>query len=477
MTGAAASVELVGGAQEPMVQKKPERHDRIRKEKDRGGEFRNHYQRDRDRILHSSALRRLAGVTQVVGASEEGHLLHNRLTHSLKVAQIARRIAERLTSDSEGREKANVVGGVDPDVAEAAALAHDLGHPPFGHIAEVELDEAAKRCGLSDAFEGNAQTFRIVTRLAIRDPRYKGLNLTRATLNAILKYPWTRSTDGTKREKKWSVFDTEADEFIFARQMEKPGDTRKSAEAELMDWADDIAYSVHDVEDFYRVGLIPLDRLGKRGTTDADSRELNRFLEGAFARRKTEGLEYKAKYTRDELRLAFDRVREFFIGRPYSSTDTDRGDLRVFTSKMISHYVSAISLDTRAAVDPTASRVAIARSPEQEVTMLKELTWFYVINNPALATQQYGQRHVIRTLFEIFEKAATDDNLNMFPTPSRELLERIERQRTMHKSQKQRNRLRVVVDLLAGLTEQQALSMYQRVQAIAPGSALVRLYL
>ena len=144
------------------------------------------FKRDRDRILYTNALRRLAGVTQVA-ADSEPHVFHNRLTHTLEIAQIARRIAERLARDNS--EAALALGGIDPDVAEAAALAHDLGHPPFGHIAEELLDDLM--CGeqkIRDGFEGNAQSFRIVTKLAVRN-LHPGLDLTRATLNAILKYP------------------------------------------------------------------------------------------------------------------------------------------------------------------------------------------------------------------------------------------------------------------------------------------------
>lgn len=121
-------------------------------------------QRDRDRLLYSSAFRRLAGVTQVI-APGEGHVFHNRLTHSLKVAQIARRLAERILSKQSSLAEQL---GVDPDVCEAAALAHDLGHPPFGHVAEKELDRLVVEHGLMDGFEGNAQSFRIVNSLSVR---------------------------------------------------------------------------------------------------------------------------------------------------------------------------------------------------------------------------------------------------------------------------------------------------------------------
>jgi len=167
-----------------------------------GGDLRTRAQRDRDRILYSSALRRLAEVTQVVSPGS-GYVFHNRLTHTLQVAQVGRRLAERLLKLHPKEVAASE--GVDPDVVEAACLAHDLGHPPFGHIAEEVLNEVAEKAG---GFEGNAQSFRIVTKLAFRSPKYVGLDLSRATLSAILKYPCFRGK-GKARKPKWGSYSTE----------------------------------------------------------------------------------------------------------------------------------------------------------------------------------------------------------------------------------------------------------------------------
>jgi dGTPase len=179
------------------------------------GETRTAGQRDRDRIQYTPELRRLGGVTQVVGAVE-GHVFHNRLTHTLEVAQIARRLAERLRATQ--AELVAAHGGIDPEVCEAAALAHDLGHPPFGHIAEKELDRLATDAGDTDGFEGNAQSFRILTKLAAHRDRYTGLDLTRATLNAVLKYPWRRGDEPAGKDpEKFGAYRTENAEFVFAQ--------------------------------------------------------------------------------------------------------------------------------------------------------------------------------------------------------------------------------------------------------------------
>src|SRR3954454_11015333 len=155
------------------------------------------YRVDRDRIVSSPFFARLAGVTQVISPGGAGLLVHNRMTHSLKVAQVGRAIAERLAGSPSDKSNSSVLldklGGCDPDVVEAAALAHDLGHPPFGHLGERVLDQLGRhRLQLPDGFEGNAQSYRIVTSTEIRGQATIGLNLTNAVRAAILKYPWLR---------------------------------------------------------------------------------------------------------------------------------------------------------------------------------------------------------------------------------------------------------------------------------------------
>jgi dGTPase len=160
-------------------------------------------------------------------------------------AQVGRRLAEKLLREQP--EEANELG-LDPEVVEAACLAHDLGHPPYGHIGERLLDQHVRAAGDNEGFEGNAQSFRVITNLAVRFTQCAGLDLTRATLAACIKYPWMAASDRAVDTKKWNAYSTEQDDYEFAREFWQ-GD-EKTVEAELMDWADDIAYSVHDFRGF-----------------------------------------------------------------------------------------------------------------------------------------------------------------------------------------------------------------------------------
>ena len=436
----------------------PNRDDRLHTV-DRPSDKRTAGQRDRDRIMYSSAFRRLGGVTQVAAANERV-VFRNRLTHTLEVAQIARRLAEYTVADQP--DAAEALGGVDPDVVEAAALAHDLGHPPFGHVAEMKLDELLRGRDNLDGFEGNAQSFRVVTKLSLRSQDFLGLNLTRATLNAILKYPWFRETGGGARESKWGAYRSESEEFIWARKL---GHGQiKSVEAELMDWADDIAYSVHDLDDFYRVGLIPLDRI----LSDPDERD--RFLGRAVSRRLgKDGFDFK------ELKSVFDSwanlVRVSFsplLTKPYRGGTEQRASLRSLTASLISRYITD-SISLQQATKGDAYSVSIKDLFVREVAILKQLTWEYVIEAPALATQQYGQRKVIEDLFDILTDAAARSDFGVFPP---RFAEGLDDALAENGGLSDREITRTVSDYISGMTEREAVELHRRLSGASLGSVL-----
>jgi dGTPase len=374
----------------------------------------------------------------------------------MRVAQIGRRIAQRLLKKSP--EQSELVGGVNPDVVEAASLAHDLGHPPFGHIAEEELSICVVKRDVLDGFEGNAQSFRIVTKLALRS-KEPGLNLTRATLDALLKYPWTRQAEGYKKEK-YGLYNSEMEHFNFARRLHASSDKRKSAEAEIMDWADDVTYAVHDAEDFYRAGLIPLDRLASLD----DESERHRFFDGMYKR--PELARQLGNEPRPELEQAFKKVVTAFpISEPYTGSRDHRSRLRDFSSNLIGLFVNAIELHVPANEDELF--VEIKRLQKIQVRILKALTWFYVIYNPALATQQFGQRRLIRELFDIFGNAASaneERDRNIIPFAFRD---------EIYENKKDSAALtRIVTDMISGMTEQGLTKLYRRLTGIDMGSIL-----
>jgi dGTPase len=424
-------------------------------------------QRDRDRILYSSAFQRLAYVTQVA-APESGYTFHNRLSHSLKVAQVGRRNTERLQGQVESGEIAGTAARLaeltDPDAVEASCLAHDLGHPPFGHIAESVLH--AESCemvgGDFDGFEGNAQSFRIVTRLAVRHGEEQGLNLTRETLSGLLKYPRRYSTDPTdEANRKWGYYADDAEAFEFARP-DLPGAAgpAKSLEAEIMDWADDLTYAVHDVDDFFRAGLIPLHRL--RGQDPAELTNLRALLAAA---RDAEPRSFSG-YELDELVEAIKHPLSIHgPGVAYEHTKASRATMREFGSNLITRYLEAFKLE-----DDLGSglvKLEIDGDAHREVEALKALVAVYVIRRPGLAVVQHGQERVVRDLFRWYYTASAageSGDRRLFPPGAKERLDRSE--------DSPEERARTVIDLISGLTETTAVQLHNRLSGGWAGQTL-----
>jgi dGTPase len=403
---------------------------------------RNAFQRDRDRVMYSGYFRRLSGVSQVASAVDGDHF-HNRLSHTLEVSQIARRLAERLSGLIS--ETGLTVIRPEPEVAEAAAFAHDLGHPPFGHVGETAIRKFVEGVAkVADGFEGNAQSFRIVNRLTRRDNDNGGLDLTRLTLASILKYPWKaddlRAGDGEKR--KYGAYDAEVDHLKFALGAIQAG-AHRTIEAEVMDWADDIAYSVHDVYDFYRARMIPLERL------KSDHREWRPVID------RIEG-------DRDHLSEAAKDLSENFLwlvpDRQFDGGADHRARMRRLSTNLITRFI----VDASDVVAPDRNEGAFLKvepQAELQVKLLKELVWYFVIEDKSLAAQQKGQTACINCVLH----AVWDDiggKRILLPISFREQLD------DGHPAH------RVLADFVSGLTERQALALYRRLTGLQEGSIM-----
>jgi dGTPase len=303
----------------------------------------------------------------------------------------------------------------------------------------------------SGGFEGNAQSFRIVTKLAFKSTKHSGLDLTAGTLAAILKYPWLKGTN-PKKKKKWGAYSCERRDFEFARKICNSGKLNPSPEAALMDWADDVTYCVHDVEDFFRAGKIPVHLLARAN----ENAERKRFFDDVYRRRAKE----KDFPVRAVLEEAFENTLGMYwrIFEPYSGTQDHRSRLRFFTSQLIHRYVNAVTIDTK------TRTIKIDDEYMKEVKILKELTWTYVIESPSLALQRQGQREVITRLFEVYADAAESEaERSVFPPYYREEIE---------KTNSSAKRRRLVCDLIAGMTEPEAIEQHRQTMSGGPPLSL-----
>jgi dGTPase len=389
------------------------------------GYGRGPYERDRARVLHSAAFRRLAAKTQVHVAGSDD-FLRTRLTHSLEVAQVAREMGARL--------------GCDPDVVDVAGLAHDLGHPPFGHNGEDALDEVSQACG---GFEGNAQTLRVLTRLEAKvfgpGGRSAGLNLTRASLDATCKYPWPRRPG----RRKFGVYADDAEVFQWLRAG-APG-RRRCLEAQIMDWADDVAYSVHDVEDGVHGGYLTLRPLradaGERAALCADVAE-------AYS---TESPDDLADVLGD---LLADPV--FAPLAEYDGSHAAQAALKGVTSVLTGRFVAAAVAATRAehgdgALRRYAADLVVPRRIRAQCALLKGLALRYVMRREGARGWYERQREILATLVEVLTRRAPDGLDAVFAPLWKAAAD-------------DAARLRVVVDQVASLTDPAAVAWHSRLQ-------------
>ncbi len=379
------------------------------------------FERDRARVVHAAASRRLAAKTQVVGPQSDD-FTRNRLTHSLEVAQVARDLARAL--------------GCHPDITETAALAHDLGHPPFGHNGEQALDALAGDCG---GFEGNAQTLRLLTRLESKtfdaDGRSVGLNLTRATLDACTKYPWPRSGPG----EKFGVYDDDRPVFDWLRS--GIDGSERCLEAQVMDLADDVAYSVHDVEDGVVADRIDLTRLASPG----ERAEVWQTVRGWY-------LPSASDAELDEA-LAGMQAQESWPETAYDGTRRSLAALKNVTSDLIGRFCGSVQAATFAAYSAPFARyhasLVLPAWTLSEIAVLKGIAAHYVMLADERVELMGRQRELLTELVEVLVKRGPDALDPMYAEDWAAAAD-------------DAARLRVVLDQVSSLTDASAVTWHRR---------------
>jgi dGTPase len=387
-----------------------------------GAGGRSPFARDRARVLHSASFRRLAGKTQVV-APDEDAVPRTRLTHSLEVAQIAREIGEQL--------------GCDADLVDLAGLAHDIGHPPFGHNGESALDQVGAAAG---GFEANAQNLRLLSRLEPKiisaggDPA--GLNLTRASLDAVIKYPWQRPPGGGK----FGVYDDELAVFDWVR-VTGPGSTRRCLEAQVMDWADDVAYSVHDVEDGVSAGRIDLGRLADPAEQQAVAAAAQAFSDESAADLTT--------VLADLLAVPVVAAGIGLPPGPFADAAVKR-----LTSELTGRLATGAIAATRAAAGDGrlvryAADLQVPRVLRAEVAVLKAIARRYVMSDPERIAIQLGEQQLLTELVTAMADRGAGALDPLFAS-------------SYQAAAGDAERLRVVLDQVSLLTDAQAVARHHR---------------
>ena len=385
---------------------------------------RTEFMRDRARVIHSAALRRLAAKTQVA-VPWENDFQRTRLSHSLECAQIGRELGESL--------------GADPDLLETACLSHDLGHPPFGHNGEEALAEVAVDCG---GFEGNAQSFRLLTRIEAKtvDANGKsiGLNLTRASLDAATKYPWSNQVN----PRKFGVYADDVEIFNWMR-IGAP-ESRKCIEAQIMDWSDDCAYSVHDLEDAIFAGQVTVN-------------DFERDFDVLYSVMATD---YKSDATKDEAAAALERLASLSCWpRGFDRTHASLARLKDTTSQLIGRFVGAAERETRAVhgagnLSRYSANLVIPREAVIEVDLLKAVAGHYLINAAASQERYEKQQVVIRELVEMLYTKAPLELDPIFEDDWKNAAD-------------DAARLRVVIDQIASLTDPGAYALHARLSGLS----------
>ena len=384
---------------------------------------RTEFARDRARIIHSFALRRLAAKTQVA-VPWLADFPRTRLSHSLECAQVGRELGWAL--------------GADPDLMEGACLAHDIGHPPFGHNGEDALNAVSEPCG---GFEGNAQSFRLLVRLEAKtvdsSGRSVGLNLTRASLDAATKYPWPRAVN----LRKFGVYDDDQEVFDWVRIGAPVGE--QSMEAQIMDWSDDVAYSVHDLEDALVTGHVKLEHLSD------DLADLFAVAHDS----------YMGDMTEHEAQDALAALQALSCWpKNYDGSHRHLARLKDLASQLVGRFALAAESATRDQYgDGPLTRyngnLVVPRAQRIEVAILKSIATYYVINAAASQERYADQQIVIKGLVEMVLSQAPASLDSFFLDD-------------WSRASSDAEKLRVVVDQVASLTDPGAYALHAKLKSL-----------
>lgn len=460
---------------------------------------RGEFDRDHARLVHSPSFRRLAGKTQLF-PNHEGDFFRNRLTHSLEVAQVARTLARKFNGDRDGPILASG-NEISIPLIEFAALAHDIGHPPFGHNGEEALDEFMRKDG---GFEGNAQTLRIVGRLEKREllneseaPYHDGkdnrigLNLTARALASVIKYPRIipAERDGERSVKK-GIYECDKDilDHAFGSVFGASAvgdDAPRSIECAIMDISDDIAYSTYDLEDALKCGILrPTDMLGAdlevlTNVARTVERRARVFFDKADYSVSTRDVLIVLRKTFDELfRLLrsldgdeegaffeeFDKDPENHPLRTVpgaSSALASNGYLRSqFTSRLVNEFVEATSF--RAHPDGGLRRGSVQMDEDAYIKMevIKNFVFESVILSTEFQVAKYRGKKIVTEICEaVFGESREDGYLKregflLLPGDFKSLFKACERDKEARK--------RVICDFVAGMTDSYAAEFHRR---------------
>lgn len=434
---------------------------------------RSEFRRDYARLVHSPAFRRLQGKTQLF-PGVESDFFRNRLTHSLEVAQIAKGIALKINLETAYFKSKNI----DTDLVETAALAHDLGHPPFGHNGEHALDECMRDAG---GFEGNAQTLRLVSTISKKVSRDStagvaiGLNLTYRTICSLLKYDNEIPIKASEREcsnKLVKGYYKSDSDLIKAAKKSVAGSgfdgKFKTIECAIMDIADDIAYSTYDLEDAMKAGFVTpleilsyahdklfIEKIAKKVNKATDLKLTPQDVFRVFV--YTFGGIIKEAFHGVDVEDHWDLISRVVTVYKTSKDTAAEGQRRTeFTSQLVNEFIGGVKVKINKKY-PALSTITVKKEIHAKIEVLKHFTFEAMIMSPRLKIVEYRGKDIVKS---IFTSLTSDDGYLLLPNDLRE---------EYQQCSDEVKRKRLVCDFIAGMTDRYAIEFYERLYSTNQG--------